>query len=457
MTPDHVLAVLWQRRRLFLVTTLLCLAAVVAVTLGLPKHYDATATLFVGERAADGNALALDTGVGEQLSRTFTTLAAQPSVADEVRQRLSPVPTRDELLSRMTFAPVERTQLLQITARGDSPQAARELADTYADTFVARVAESFNRSAAPTKITLAEPAALPTSAASPNVPLYIGFGAVLAVLFAAGAILVRDRLDDRLRIAPGDLEVLDHPVVARIPTLDAQRTSPAVTDAFRLLRANIDFSSDAPPRVVGVTSSTPLDGKSTVAAELAIAAAQDGERIVLVEADLRRPGLRHTRVGQGIEPPDVGLTNYLAGGMAAGMLSPHPSISGLTVIWPGPLPPNPTRLLMSDRLEQLLAELRERFDRVIVDTSPISVGADASVVLSRLEGALFVVDARRTSRGRARSGLAQLGTTRAAMLGVVVNRDGRAQRDAYGYYAAAGAGDDVAGPPALEPAQPPGP
>jgi uncharacterized protein involved in exopolysaccharide biosynthesis len=89
MTPDHVLGVLWQRRRLFLVTTLLCLAAVVAVTFSLPKQYDATATLFVGERAADGNALALDTGVGEQLSRTFTTLAAQPTVADEVRPATS--------------------------------------------------------------------------------------------------------------------------------------------------------------------------------------------------------------------------------------------------------------------------------------------------------------------------------------------------------------------------------
>jgi capsular exopolysaccharide synthesis family protein len=108
----------------------------------------------------------------------------------------------------------------------------------------------------------------------------------------------------------------------------------------------------------------------------------------------------------------------------------------LSVIWPGPLPPNPTRLLGSNRLPRLLAELREHFDRVVIDTSPISVGADASIVLGLADGVLFVVDAQRTSRSRVRAGLAQLETSRAALLGVVVNRSGRPSREAYGYYAA---------------------
>lgn len=455
MTPDRVLSVIWERRVAFLATAVVAVGLVVAITLSLPKRYDATATLFVGESASADNSLALDTGVGEELSRTYTTLAAQPSVADAVRARMSPSPTRTDLLARMTFAPVERTQLLQITARADTPAAARDLANLYTDTFVQRVASSFQHSAAPTKITVSEPAVAPTEAAVPNVPLYLGFGTVLALLVAAAGVLLRDRLDDRLRISPDDLEVLGHAVVARIPAFESSRAqSPAVTDAFRLLRANVDFSTETASRVIGVTSSTPLDGKSTVAAQLALAAAQDGERVVLVEADLRRPGLRDTVVGRDGATRDVGLTNYLAGAMTLdSVLTPHPWHPGLTVMWPGPLPPNPTRLLGSERLPILLAELREHFDRVIVDTSPISVGADASVVLARVDGALFVVDAQRTSRSRARAGLAQLDTSRAAVLGVVVNRDGKPARDAYGYYVAGTAderGDDAA---MLEPAE----
>ena len=437
MSPEQVLAVLWRRRWMFLVTTAVCVAALVAVTLALPKRYDATATLFVGEQDTRGDALALDTGVGEQLARTYTTLAAQPSVADLVRARMPSAGTRDALLERMTFAPVERTQLLQITARDDTPQRARDLANLYANTFVERVAESFKRSAAPTQISLTEPAVAPAQAALPNVPLYLGFGAVLALLVSAGAVLLRDRLDDRLRVEVDDQDVLGRPIVARVPDFSGRRAAgAAVDDAFRLLRANTDFASEARPRVVGVTSATPLDGKSTIAARLAIAAAQAGESVVLVEADLRRPGLRHTIAGEGVEPHPTGLTNYLAG--TAGLddvVRPHPTHAGLSVVWPGPLPPNPTQLLGYSRLQHLLAELRGHFDRVVLDTSPISVGADASVVLPRADGVLFVVDGQRTSRSAARAGLAQLETSRAPILGVVVNRDGRPRRDRYGYHA----------------------
>jgi polysaccharide biosynthesis transport protein len=440
VSPEQVFSVLWHRRWLFLAATALCLAVVVAVTLLLPKRYDATATLYVGERDTAGRAVTVDTGIGEQLARTYTTLAAQPSVADAVVRSLPRPMTREALLDRMTFAPVERTQLLQITAGDDSPTGARDLANRYAQTFIDRVDANFRRSAAPTRISVTEPAVAPDAAASPNVPLYIGFGAVLALLLGAGAVLLRDRLDDRLRVSPDDLEVLGQPVIARIPVF-AERdvSSPAVVDAFRLLRANVDFADGKRPEVLGITSSTPLEGKSTVAAHLAVAAAQDGEAVVLVEADLRRPGLRSTVPGAPAQPAAVGLTNYLAGTHdLAAVVTDHPQVEGLSVIWPGPLPPNPTRLLGSDRLRGLLGELRERFDRVVIDTSPISVGADASVVLAHVDGVLFVVDAQRTGRSRVRAGLAQVETSRAPMLGVVVNRGGRPSRDAYGYYTVRG-------------------
>ena len=442
MSPDQFLGVLWQRRWLFAATTALCLAVVVAVTLALPNRYDATATLFVGEIENGNESLALDTGVGEQLARTYTALAAQPSVADEVVRDLGGSLTREELLEEMTFAPVERTQLLQITARAGSPREASELANRYAETFIERVDASFRRSAAPTRISVTEPAVPPIEAASPNVPLYLGFGAILAVVLGAGLVLARERLDDRLRVGADELEVLGQPIIARITTFGEDHGSPATVDAFRLLGANVDFAGEGRRQVLAITSSTPLEGKSTTAAHLALAAAQNGENVVLVEADLRRPGLRHTAVGSRHEPAPLGLTNFLAGTHELKDGSAEHS-AGLSVVWPGPLPPNPTRLLGSERLRTLIAELRERFDRVIIDTSPISVGADASVVLGHADGVLFVVDAQRAGRSRVRAGLAQLETSRAALLGAVLNRSGRAGRDSYGYYAAPN-GDDGA-------------
>lgn len=443
MSPDQFLGVLWQRRWLFAATTALCLAVVVVVTLALPNRYDATATLFVGEIENGNESLALDTGVGEQLARTYTALAAQPSVADQVVRDLGGSTTREELLEEMTFAPVERTQLLQVTARAGSPRDASELANRYAETFIGRVDASFRRSAAPTRISVTEPAVPPTEAASPNVPLYIGFGAILALVLGAGLVLLRERLDDRLRVGADELEVLGQPIIARIPSFGEDHSGPATVDAFRLLGANVDFAGEGRRQVLAITSSTPLEGKSTTAAHLALAAAQNGESVVLVEADLRRPGLRHTAVGSRREPTAVGLTNYLAGTHELeDVIAAHSA--GLSVVWPGPLPPNPTRLLGSERLRTLVAELRKRFDRVIIDTSPISVGADASVVLGHADGVLFVVDTQRAGRSRVRAGLAQVETSRAVLLGAVLNRSGRASRDSYGYYAAPNGEDGAA-------------
>jgi capsular exopolysaccharide synthesis family protein len=439
VTFSSLIETLWQRRMLFLATSIACMAAIVAVTLALPEKYDATATLFVGERQNAGDALAFDTNIGEQLARTYTTLAAQPSVADEVRAKLPSRPTREQLLENMTFAPVERTQLLQLTARATSPKAAADLANLYAETFVTRVSGNFERGGAPTRVSVAEPAVAPSVAALPNMPLNLAVGLLLALALGTAAALLVERLDDRLRIQADDREVLDHPVLGRIPAFRVRDfNTPAVSDSFRLLRTNIDFSTQPPPAVIAVTSSSPLEGKSTTAAQTALAAAHDGERVVLVEADLRRPGLRHTAVGLDVEMPSIGLTNHLAGTeRLADILSEHPAHPGLSVIWPGPLPPNPSRLLGSERFVELIAELRRTFDRVIVDTSPISVGPDASLVMTRVDGAIFVVDSQRTSRSRSRSGVAQLEASRVPILGIVVNRAGRPSRDAYGYYAAA--------------------
>ncbi|MGI8728905.1 MAG: YveK family protein, partial [Solirubrobacteraceae bacterium] len=353
MSLELIIATVWKRKLIFLITLILCAGAVVAITFSLPKAYSATATMFIGNRSEDSASLIFDTNAGEQLTRTYTALAANPNVANAVRQRLPGAPSVESLLNRVSFSPVERTQLLEITATDDSPTAARRLANVYAGTFVAQVGAQFDRGAAPTQITLSQPAPLPISPSSPNTPLYLGFGVLLSLLLAVGATLLRDRFDDSLHLTPDADSVLGQPILLRLPELS--RLSPvgraAVQDALRLLRANIDFAQAGHSQVVAITSSAPVQGKSTTAAQLALTAAADGERTVLIEADLRRPGLIHTEIGKNMERSLVGLSNYLAS-MATSdeILTPHPDRPNLSIIWPGPLSPNPGVLLGSERL-----------------------------------------------------------------------------------------------------------
>lgn len=438
MTLGDILTAIWRRRLLLIMTFVLAFGAIVGVTLALPKTYKSTATLFVGTASGVNEALAFDANLGEQLARTYTALASNPNVAAAVAARLRLGLGRDEILNRMSFAPVQRTQLLEITAEERSPRRAQLLANTYAGAFVERVAGQFTRNSSPTRISVSESASRPSSAARPNPPLYIGLGSVLAALLAIGAALLRERLDTRLAIDPSEAQLLGHPVLARIARSSGKKalTDPRGADTFRLLRTNMDLASDGSLGVVAITSGGPGEGKSTICANLAISAATDGERVAVIEADLRRPGLARTALGLGAEPPSgsPGLSSYLVGATdERGALVSHAIIPGIDVMWAGPLAPNPGALLRSERMSVLLEYLAQTYDRVLIDTSPLSIGADATVALAYVSSVVYVIDVN-TSSAAARSGLEQLKRANARLIGVILNRTEVPVRDYSSYY-----------------------
>jgi capsular exopolysaccharide synthesis family protein len=171
-----------------------------------------------------------------------------------------------------------------------------------------------------------------------------------------------------------------------------------------------------------VTSPGPVEGKTSIATQLAVTDALDGEKVVLVEADLRRPGIATSFASQGVERSETGLTHHLVRSVSEDqIIATHPRYPSLDIIWSGPIPPNPTGLLRSDAFARLIQSLRSRYDRIIVDTPPVSVGADASVTAAQVDATLYVVDARGTSKSRAQSGLNQLKKVRANVLGIVLN------------------------------------
>ncbi|MBA2522075.1 MAG: polysaccharide biosynthesis tyrosine autokinase [Solirubrobacterales bacterium] len=428
MSFEDLTSMLWRRKLIFVLTLLLCLGAVVAASLLLPKSYRATSTLFVAGPKTDVET-ALDTTQGEQLARTYTALASTPSVADAVLEELPLDLTREELLSRMSFAPIERTQLLNITAEADTPDEAAGIANNYADVFVVRSDQLADDKRAPSKVAVSERAVPPEEPSSPNLPLLIGLGSLLSILAAFGASLLRDRLDQRLKIADDDGTIEGVSIIGRTPMMDDYSSlaevgqSAQMTDALRILRTNLELTGGKPTKTVLITSSSEGEGKSTIAAGLAVALARDGDAVTLIECDLRRPTLDLAGLGDEFATAGPGLVSFLTGSSGAnGILRHGPSEPNLNVIYSGSVGLDPGPLLRSPNLGVLMAARRLAGDWVIIDTPPVSVGDDALLLTPQVDGVIIVKDAHHASLPAFRAAIGQLERVGARVHGVVLNR-----------------------------------
>jgi non-specific protein-tyrosine kinase len=199
-------------------------------------------------------------------------------------------------------------------------------------------------------------------------------------------------------------------------------------EAYRSLAANLQFAyADRQLQTIGITSAAQGEGKSTTLANLAVALAQSGRRVIVIDADLRRPG-QHALFGV---QRDEGLANMLLGERAELPLQ-ETGAPGVRVLTSGPLPGNPLEALASRRFDQALALARAQADFVLVDTPPAGALADVAVIAPRLEGVLLVVSAGRTKRDLARRAREQLERVNANLLGVVLT-DVRVDNKMYRY------------------------
>jgi len=191
-----------------------------------------------------------------------------------------------------------------------------------------------------------------------------------------------------------------------------------ISEAYRTLRTNLDFASlDQALKTLVVTSAGVGEGKSTTLANLAVVSAQAGRKVVLVDADLRRPAM-HKLFGLGNE---AGLTTLM---MDESAFSSPPlqasGIEGLSLLTSGPLPPNPAELLGSRRMEDVIAALAEGADQVFFDTPPVVAVTDAAVLATKVDGVLLVISAGKTRREYARTAVHRLGQINARLVGSVL-------------------------------------
>ncbi len=194
-----------------------------------------------------------------------------------------------------------------------------------------------------------------------------------------------------------------------------------MSEAFRALRTSILLSqADHPPQVILVTSALPREGKTTAAANLAVTLAQLGDRTVLVDADLRKPGVgRLLNLGSG---KYAGLSSYLAGVSSLDLVSvPHPAIPNLVAIPTGPLPPNPADLLSSHKLVEAIAELRTKFKFIVIDSPPVMAATDAVILSVQADGVLIVVRSGETPKEAFTRTRDLLNSVKCRILGVILN------------------------------------
>ncbi len=351
MTPEELFATIWARRRVLIGTFIACLTAVILLVALLPRTYRATATLVARGPLSDA-------ALAEQAARTYAALAGNPNVAEQARRGLPFRITRRDLLEHMSFTPVERTQLVEISAEFGNRRRAQVVANVYARNFARRTQARDGATA----LRISDLATRPTDPVRPNPPLYLGFGLIVSLLLAATAALLRDLVDRRVRLSRSDAEFHGAPIAGRIPSGRlGDRRDGDVGDAYRLLRAAIDIRMPVDAgEVVLVTGVDEGDAAARVAVGVAATAAADGERVVLVDADLRRPRIDRAlrEIGWPARDDDIGLVDVLAqktrdDEVAAG----DDAVPRLHVVWSGPAIPGGRALLATDQMRLFTVRL----------------------------------------------------------------------------------------------------
>jgi len=270
----------------------------------------------------------------------------------------------------------------------------------------------------------------PLEKSSPNVIL-LPVGVVMALVVAMGMALLVELTDTSVRTPQDIVRHLNVPMLGVVPDVDdeevpieqvetAVRDAPhsMMVEAFRTIRTNLQFSAPAErQRTIIVTSPRPEDGKTTVASNLAAALAQGGRRILLVDANFRRPALHRIYGKEGAK----GLSNLLVGEGTLETLVRKTDIANLDVLLSGPIPPNPAERLASPQLREFLGSAVERYDQIIIDVPPVLLVSDAVVLSTSVDGAIVVCRAKENSRGAARRCCDLLLRVNAHLFGAVLN------------------------------------
>lgn len=374
--------------------------------------------------------------------QSYVKTVATPVVLQPAIDALGLNETPAELAKRVRATSDPNTVLINISVTDASPVQAAATAQAVANSLVKAV-DGLERpkggGQSPVGLSIITPAEAPLSPSAPNTKLNLALGLLVGLAIGVGLAVLRSTLDTRIRGEADVRRVTDVPMLGWL-SFDADAVKqPLLTQAgpqspraesFRQLRTNLQFANiSGKAKSVLVTSSVPGEGKSTTATNMAIALAQAGQTVCLVDADLRRPMINDYL---GLDR-NAGLTTALMGSADVNDLIQPWGEESLYVLTSGQIPPNPSELLGSEEMANLLVRLESAFDVVIVDAPPLLPVTDAAVLSQNVGGAVVIVGAQKTTIHDLEKSLASLTMVGARVLGLVLNRLPAKGPDAYSY------------------------
>lgn len=414
-----------------------------------PQRFEADAEVMVTVQVADSATpadRALATGYARQVVETYRALLTSSLVLQPVVGDLGLSTTPAGLASSISASVAPNSAIITVSVSDSNPGQAARIANAVTESFSTVITDTLEKreEEAPhsVRIVTLQLAQVPTAPVAPNLQLSLIVGALLGLAAGIGAALLRATLDQRVRTASDVEAAISVPVLGQIPLDGDTAEHPLAVssapqglraEAFRALRTNVRFLFSEGQGVFVVTSSGPGEGKSTTAGNLALAFADAGHRVVLVDGDLRLP-----RVAEyfGIEG-GVGLSDVLAGRVELNDVIQRWGHGAMFVLPSGTVPPNPAELLGSRAMAELVAALKEAFDVIIIDAPPLLLVTDAAVIARVATGAILVAASGSTQANRLADAAKSIEAVEARVLGTVVTKvPGRgSDKNQYGAYA----------------------
>jgi capsular exopolysaccharide synthesis family protein len=411
--------------------TLLAVVVSGVLTWRATPQYASQMTLFVSAWGSpDSPGAAYQGGLlSEQRVKSYRELMRSQRVMTAVIDRLGLPLSPRQLAAKVHTTSVPDTALLSASVTDSSPAQAQRIASSLGDEFVRLIPslESTPSGAQPAvRVSVVSAAELPSRPVSPQPVRNLAVAFVVGLLTGFGLAVARRSMDTTVKAAEQLQELSGAPSLGTISFDSSVPKEPLITraphgpraEAYRKIRTNLQFVDvDRSNQVILVTSAVSNEGKSVTACNVAIALAEAQKRVLLIDADLRRPSIA-SYLGL---PNGVGLTTVLVGDVALGEATQSWGGQGLEVLASGPVPPNPSELLGSRQMRAILEDLRDRYDVVLIDAPPVLPVADAAVTATGCDGVVLVLRHGSTRSDQVRNTVTTLRTIEVPILGTVLN------------------------------------
>lgn len=422
------------KRRIWIIIGLTSIASLISGLLSIfviDPIYEAKTSLIVTRVSNENDKMRYDEILMYQtLVKTYSELAKSRTVTKNTISSLKYNMTPDELIECLRVSPKPDTQIIEIAVIDKDPKKAYNLANTLSQVFIEKVQSIMNSD----DVKIMDMAEMPRDPIKPKITLNIMLAGFTAFLVSIGAVFLIDYMDNTIKTEKDVERYIKLPVMSTIPYTKSKvfDINSPVSENYRSLRTGIKFASfEKDIKTIVVTSVRPCEGKSTITSNLGASMALSGSKVLIMEGDLRNPTVHKNFSIDN----NAGLTNILASDVSYRLYIKKSSVDNLDILPSGPKPPNPAELLGSLRMKYLIDNLRYEYDYIFIDTPPVFLVTDASILSSYCDGTILTMASGETDIESAVKTKDTLLKVNANIIGVVLNKvKGENLKKYYNYY-----------------------